>query len=271
MKKTAGIMICMGVFAFGTCAADTQTPNKFDVSPEIYYVSYKQPGTQKERGVMYGTNLCYTYRGWLTESDPYINRNMFRADARAVLGLVDQKTVSSGIIRNVRDYAFEFRAIWGYNLVRLKTPTIVPYIGGGYRYLSDDTSERSSNWDINGYERESFYFYSPAGVELSATTKNGWIVTANAEYDHLWRGIQKNKMSANPGYYNMTMNQNKGAGARVSLNLRKQFKAIDLGLEPFIRYWCIQRSDTKTDPAGRGWAEKKNTTSELGIKLTVGF
>ncbi|MDO8722670.1 MAG: hypothetical protein Q7J31_10670, partial [Syntrophales bacterium] len=165
----------------------------------------------------------------------------------------------------------EIRGLGGYGFPILKATTIKPYLGIGYRYLNDDMSGRYTSTNAFGYERESTYIYSPIGIEVITTLKNGWSVGAMLEYDYFWEGTQKSHLGWQPGYYDIENDQEKGYGLRGSVEFRKKGEKLDFLIEPFIRYWNIEDSKITTDPGGTSWKEPKNNSTEFGIKFAVKF
>jgi hypothetical protein len=228
----------------------------------------------KEKGMMYGFLGTYTYRGWAIPAPETLDKWMFKVEGRFSFGEVDYK--NSGTIDNIDDYMLEFRGLGGYDFSLLKTSTITPYIGIGYRYLNDDMSGKISSTGAYGYERESNYFYSPIGIEIITPLENGWFVGGILEYDIFWWGKQKSHLSdVDPGYNDPENDQERGYGLRGSIKLQKKGEKLDFVIEPFIRYWNIKRSkyaDLTYYGVLTGYAyEPKNRSTEFGVKLAVRF
>jgi hypothetical protein len=150
--------------------------------------------------------------------------------------------------------------------------TLTPYLGFAFRYLDDNAQERY----YGGYERESSYIYSPVGLEAAVRFGRGWSLVAVAEYDQFWVGRQKSHLS----YYDRRLNdieneQDSGYGLRGSVSIRKTAGRVAYALEPFIRYWNIDKSDLDTltwkgTPIGQAY-EPANETTEVGLMFTVVF
>jgi len=237
----------------------------FELGPEISYITYKEPGTMKEKGMMYGLVGSYTYH----------NKLMLKAEGKGSLGKVDYKgALSDGTpytMDGIRDYMLEFRGLVGCDFPVGKASTLTPYIGIGYRYLNDDSSS-----DPAGYERESNYLYSPIGIGFIANLGNDWSIGGTGEYDYFWLGKQKSHLDdVLPGLNVVENRQEKGYGLRGSITLQKKIKTVDFEVGPFIRYWNIKKSETETityygTPVGYGW-EPKNNSTEVGVMLGVKF
>jgi len=173
---------------------------------------------------------------------------------------------------NIDDYLWELRGLAGYDFSLSETSTIItPYIGVGYRYLNDDMSGMTTTTGDAGYERESNYFYSPIGIEVTVNSENGWSIGGAFEYDHFWWGKQKSNMGSVPGYYNIENDQEKGYGLRGSIKLKKKNEIIDFKIEPFIRYWNIEDSEITADPEGRLWIEPENHSIEYGLSFKFSY
>ena len=236
----------------------------FELGPEISYITYKEPDVMKDKGMMYGLVGSYTYH----------NKLMLKAEGRGSWGKVDYS--NSGEINNITDYMLEFRGLCGYDFPILKTSTMTPYIGIGYRYLNDDSAGKISTTGAWGYERESNYIYSPLGMTFVIDLGNKWLTVETIEYDLFWWGKQKSHLSdVDLGYNDISNRQKKGYGLRGSLTLQKKGEKIDIEVGPFIRYWHIQKSETETwtyygIPIGYG-LEPKNKSTEIGIMGIVKF
>ena len=245
--------------------AESLQRHTVEVGTEISHITYDEPGVMEEKGVMSGLFGSYAYH----------NNYMLRAEGRFSYGQVDYNgKLSNGTpytINSIDDYILEFRGLGGYDFPILTTTILMPYIGFGYRYLNDDSS-----FDPAGYERESNYLYSPIGIEIITPFKNGWSIGFTFEYDYFWKGVQKSHLSdVNPSFNDVENDQNDGYGLRGSVEFQKKGDKVDYLIEPFIRYWNIDRSENANITYagtlwGYGW-EPENDSTEIGVKLGVGF
>ncbi len=260
-------LFCAIFFIFACvadCPAKAVEDEAWELASEISHITYDEPDVMEEKGAMYGILGSYTYHKDI----------MFRIEARFSYGQVDYK--NSGTINNIDDYMMEFRGLIGQDISAYERYIVTPYIGFGYRYLNDDTSGMVSSTGARGYERESNYFYSPVGIEILVPVEEGWSLGAIIEYDHFWKGIQKSHLSdASASFNDLENDQNKGFGLRGSLRFKRQGRDMDLLIEPFIRYWHIEESETANITYngviwGFGW-EPKNTSTEAGIKFALVF
>ena len=130
-----------------------------------------------------------------------------------------------------------------------------PYIGFGYRYLNDDTSDSPG-----GYERESNYYYIPVGIELKSKERP---ITLTLEFDYLIEGRQKSHLGdAVPGWPTVENKQDDGYGLRAVI--RYVDKDGRFFCEGFYRYWNIEDSDIEF-----GGLEPANKTSEVGFLIGI--
>jgi hypothetical protein len=167
------------------------------------------------------------------------------------------------------DFIWKVRGLIGYHY---EWPDFVltPYTGIGYRYWNDDIG------GPGGYEREVQYLYTPIGIETAAPLGDEWIWGIRGEYDLFWGGRVKSHFSdVDSGFNNPTVNQDDGYGARGAVYLRRRLGDVSLGLEVFIRYWDIDRSDRDTltfngMPPGLVW-EPKNETTVTGFQISLLF
>ena len=240
--------------------------HSFEIGPEISHIEYKEPGVMKEDGIMYGIGAAYTYR---------INATMFRVEGKYSYGQVDYQ--NSGTIDGIDDYMFEFRGLFGFDYRISDKSIITPYIGFGYRYLNDDTGGKISSTGASGYERESNYYYSPIGVKTLSDMGNGWSWGITAEFDYFWGGRQYSYLSdvSAVAYSDADNTQNDGYGLRGSVRVQGKGDTVSFVVEPFIRYWEIERSEYdyvlyKGVP-NTAVVEPENESTEIGVMFMVLF
>jgi hypothetical protein len=168
------------------------------------------------------------------------------------------------------DYLFQFRGLAGWDFM-LGSWTLTPYTGLGWRYWNNDIEV------TGGYEREIRYLYLPIGLEAAISPAEHWILRFRGEYDLFLGGqVDANLSDVGPGYEDATLDQDfaEGYGLRASAYAGYAFERVTLGIEPFIRYWDIEKSgtDTAATPTGQAtWVEPENTTTIFGAKLSVAF
>ncbi len=267
MKKILLLPMCFFLLAFGFKSyAEPQKGGAWEIGTEISHIKYEEPGLMEEEGIMYGIFGSYTYH----------NNYMLKAEGKYSYGQVDYDgKLSDGTpytIDNIDDFMLEFRGLGGYDFLVSKATTLTPYIGFGYRYLNDDPS-----FDPASYERESNYFYSPIGIETLTELQNGWSVGLTVEYDYFWKGIQKSHLEDFLASLDTLENdQDDGYGVRGSIKFQKKSEKLNYVIEPFIRYWDIEKSDVVSitysgTPTGYvGW-EPANESTEFGIKFAAKF
>jgi hypothetical protein len=264
MKKIAAITLCIMFFGVGGVYAQPLQRHTFEIGTEIYYKFYEEPDVMQENGMMYGLVGSYTYH----------NKLMFKLEGRGSWGQMAYS--NSGNINGINDYLLEARALVGYDFPILKVHSITPYLGGGYRYLNDNSAGRISTTGARGYERESNYFYSPIGIEAIANVGKTLSLREVIEFDYFWMGIQKSHLSdAVVGYNDIINTQKKGYGLRGSITLHITGKKIDFEIGPFIKYWSIEESETDIvtyfdTPIAVGF-EPTNYTIEAGIMGSIKF
>jgi hypothetical protein len=235
-----------------------------EIAPEMYSVAYKEPDVMQEKGIMGGIAASYAYH----------NDAMFKVEGRYFYGKVDYE--NSGNIDGIRDYGFEIRLLGGYDFRPTGTLTITPSIGFGYRYLKDDAGGRISSTGAMGYSREANYYYSPIGVEAVQIVNDRWSVGITAEYDYFWQGVQQSNLKDVDSRLNNARNeQHSGYGLRASLVAKWRAEWGYLAIEPFIRYWNIDKSAEQIIAQSGNSViigyEPANNTTEIGLRLGIGF
>ena len=259
-KPLKKILILVAALSF--VAPAFAQKHSLELGTETSYIKYEEPGVMKETGSMYGIVGSYTYRG------PLVNlpKCMLKVEGKTAWGWLDYTSPISGSMKDISDWLLEVRGLAGYDF-SVKTFTITPYLGVGYRYLNDDSSGKYSSLGALGYERESNYIYSPVGLEITTDLKNNWLIGATAEYDIFWRGIQKSHFDW-AGFPELVLEnkQHQGYGLRGSVKVQKKGEKLDLIVEPYVRYWNIKQSEMSLI----GY-EPKNNSTEVGLKLAVKF
>jgi len=236
----------------------------WEIGPEVSHIEYKEPDVMKEEGIMYGINASYTYH----------HNVMLKAEIGYSYGYVDYK--NSGEVDNIEDYLFEMRVLAGYDFSIDESSIITPYIGFGYRLLYDDMGGMVSSTGASGYDRESQYYYIPVGIETFSDISNGWFFGITAEFNYFLEGKQTSYLSdADPGYNDIENKQKDGHGFRGSLKFQKKGEKVSCIIEPFIRYWKIDKSEVETVTYygalyGTGW-EPENESTQVGIILNIVF
>ncbi|MCK7504837.1 MAG: autotransporter outer membrane beta-barrel domain-containing protein [Desulfobacterales bacterium] len=199
---------------------------------------------------------------------------MFKVEGRYFYGKVDYE--NSGTIDDIRGYGFEIRLLGGYDFKPTSSLTITPSIGFGYRYLKDDAGGRISSTGATGYSRESSYYYSPIGIEAVQIINDQWSLGIIAEYDYFWEGVQQSNLKdVDSRLNNLRNEQHSGYGLRASLVAKRRAGWGYLALEPFVRYWNIDKSAEQIiaqlgNSVVVGY-EPANNTTEIGLRLLIGF
>jgi len=257
-----------------------QMPQAWELGMEFYQTEYEEPGLMENEGVMSGLVGTYTY---------YRSYQWAKVEARYCFGQVDYSSRTTGSQTGIDDNLFELRGMIGYDFINPSYNFVdediscIPYIGVGYRYLNDNSSGTVTTTGHYGYERESNYFYSPVGIELTKYFPPGslepdrqWSLGGIIEYDIFWRGRQISHLSdADPSYSDPRNKQNDGYGVRGSLKVAMRSESLDCMFEPFVRYWHIGQSDDQdifyaNTIWGYGY-EPKNNTTEIGCKFSLTF
>jgi hypothetical protein len=229
----------------------------------------------EEEGMFYGVRLGYTGRNWVPSAPGRSLPDggmMFRAEARIAYGQVDYDgsmqdwqtgDTSPLTVDSIDDFAFEGRLLLGADRLGDEFLNTL-FTGIGYRYLYDDLSKHPA-----GYRRESNYLYVPLGYRFDGGQQIGWSLGFGAEYDVLITGNQRSHFS-DVGLTNMDNRQDSGYGYRASVSLQYKSRDAVVVIEPFFRYWDIDRSETEHASWGSAY-EPANETTEYGIQLVWMF
>jgi len=237
----------------------------FQIGPEISYIKYSESSLNvEETGVMYGIDASYAYHDGV----------MLKGEVGYSFGYMDYK--GSGEADNIEDTLLEMRVLAGYDFFLNPASVITPYVGFGYRHLSDNGGGKLTSTGYAGYDRKTQYYYIPVGIRTNNDAGNGWSWGITAEFDYFCKGKQTSCLSdVDPGYNDVENKQKDGHGFRGSFIVQKKGETISYSIEPFIRYWKIDDSETATVtyygvPDGYAW-EPQNNSTQFGIMLTVMF
>ena len=242
--------------------------HSFGIGLETSYFDYEEDGLMEEDGFMYGVVGSYIYH-----SD---NKLMINTSLKYSFGELDydgQTWDGTPITEDTDDWIVECRGLVGYDYVLNGKHLITPFIGIAYRYWNDDID------GIGGYEREIEYLYSPIGFKTVSPLSDKWTWGLSAEYDLFWGGKVKSHLSdVDPGFNDPEVDQDfwDGYGLRFSVQFKRELtKNYALSIEPYIRYWDIDKSDTETlssygTPLGYVY-EPENETMSYGLRLNFEF
>jgi hypothetical protein len=258
----------------------TQSINEIGLTVSSY--KYTEPNLTDLTGTsmsvtMKAVNYGIEYQGTLA-----LNEDFY------LLGQADYNNGSanysgSGTLNSVPQFYYNFKGAVGHDFT-FDNFVISPYIGYGYRYLSQSGGGMTSSTGAGFYDRQSTYNYIPIGVihRMAVNDKKATLVTT-FEYDYLISGSQYSGLSAlngtrngvtYAGIPNATNSQNSGYG----LNLSVMYKEDSWGVGPYVKYWNIGQSNTTygtftKNGAGytAGVYEPANNTMEYGVKAIYRF
>ncbi|HLD49987.1 MAG TPA: hypothetical protein VJC08_02185 [bacterium] len=252
--------------------------HSLEAGVELFYYRYEEPDLMKTAGIMQGIYTNYTYRPSFDDLLYTGLMNLYKIEARYSRGDVDYTSEGSGSDDNIPDWSVELRGILGKEYTDGPFRTVL-YTGGAYRYLNDNSSGRLTDLGYYGYQRESNYYYLPAGFEFSNQINDTWSVGITGEYDWLVYGLQISHLSDGDQFTGMRSEdaeneQDHGYGLRASIQLVRQSDIADLVFGPFVRFWNIEDSEISTtllEGSITQGLEPENNTIEAGLKVGLRF
>jgi len=162
-------------------------------------------------------------------------------------------------------------ADWGY-----RSGIISPYIGLGYRFLSEIGGGLRTSTGAVMYDRQSTYFYIPVGLKQRSLSAGGGVLESTFELDYLVSGNQFSGLSVMNNFsYSNSSDVNNRQTSGYGLNASVMYKRQDgWSLGPYWKYWNISKSDLGTWTYTSGSTsvyEPANTTEEFGFKALYQF
>ena len=256
-------------------AKSTTAKHDFTVALVSAQFDYHEPFTNrsamKEIGLMYGLAGTYTYH--------YDEKLTFTAELEIMAGSLDYDGYlpdfsEQPYAADTDDTLIEFRVIAGYSFLLNGGHLITPYIGNAYRLWNDDIHDQA------GYRRRIEYWYFPLGIKTMSPLSDIWALGVTVEYDMFWGGEVKSRLSdvLYREYDDSDVNHDfwGGYGVRVSFQFKRKYtKSYDLFIEPFIRYWDIEKSKLgfliENGVLQRALSEPENNTTVYGLRLGLAF
>ncbi len=160
------------------------------------------------------------------------------------------------------------------------TYVLSPYVGLGYRFLSQAGGGLATSSGAYFYDRQSSYFYLPLGVKRRIAVSGGAQFETTVEYDHLLMGNQYSGLSVADNWgYSDSSNVNNRQTTGYGLNASVMYRRPDgWSFGPYWKYWNISASDSATwtyKKSGTAYSvsawEPANTTDEFGFKAMYKF
>lgn len=242
----------------------------FEIGPEFFYDEYKEfqggDTLMKEEGYFCGIVINSYSRPWIPESTEESfgsDKWMFGIESEFAYGKLDYDgQLQDGTpydVSNIDDFLVDARLLAGPDFLKADSLNTF-YFGIGYRYLRDDSS-----FDSAGYLRQSNYLYLPLGLKSETLKKDSWSLGGKAEFDLLLFGQQISTIRG----IDLTNDQNSGYGLRVAVDIENISANSIFKIQPFVRYWHIDKSDLDNE-YGIG-VEPENETVQVGVQLIWQF
>lgn len=167
---------------------------------------------------------------------------------------------------------YEPRLIVGGTFSLIDQIKVLPYIGLGYRFKSDDGEEVKTQRGNRLAYRKSNYVYVPLGASAEYLLNDTWSVSLKGEYDWIVKAWQYSRSNLTGS---KTFIQPNGYGIKGDVSVNYTYKTVKFSISPYVNYWNIRNSQEKNIRGNDGemynTMEPYNITWESGIKLGVTF
>ena len=245
----------------------TQSLNELSLTVSSYH--YNEPSLNVK---MDGTNIGAGYLGSYSFGNDWF-----------VLGSIDYNygPVSysgTGTQSGIPQYYYNLKAGVGYDFA-FNSFALSPYIGIGYRLLSQTWGNTTTSTGAQCYDRQSTYNYIPIGLTHRFAVSEKGKVETTLEYDYLISGNQFSALSSlNGGAVSGLSDSNNQQNTGYGINLTVMYKEGDWGVGPYYKYWNISQSNTNYSnatvngvPVRYSVYEPANNTNEFGLKVSYRF
>jgi hypothetical protein len=255
LSKLAGVilLLCAGN-AFAQERSETTLETGFEHYQETYRETVNGAPFMQEKSDMNGVYANLNMP--LSMSDALAFSVRYAAGKSKYTGGKMGAPYGSLIIHDLDRYSAELTAAYEFHLLYM-----TPSAGIGYRRLVDRLDQAGAG----GYKRTSEYMFLTVGVSsIYDLTSLGVQLTPRAEYRYLLRGRQHSADIVNE--------QHSGEGLELSVALSGQLTpTMGWRVTPYYRYWQIADSDQVDSPAGGTLMEPRNTTQEIGARVSLTF
>lgn len=259
MRKISllSLSIISSPLAYATCLSNDTHCTEWQLSPLVGYYQYEEPNLMKVKGPLLGVE------GTVFHANSTV---ALLSQVKIAYNFGSYSSNGSGSISNFPSYYINLSQSIGH---RFAFPAnlfaITPYIGLGYRYLENDSSDKISTLGFSGYMRQSNYFYIPFGIWMDYRPAN-WIMQSKVEFDWMFYGSQYSGVDG--GVRNTQRN---GYGFNANFLIGQPISETStLLMGPYFEYWNIPDSNIVAGNIGR-WMEPKNSTIEAGLMMTYSF
>lgn len=236
------------------------------IGADVHHQAYREP------------SLGVSENGWLggLTLDGRMEYNLWQLRGEMLVDYGRMDYSGSGTANGIDDVEFEARGLIARVLpLDPQGDQLTPYVGLGYRLLSDQLGGKVTSTGAVGYDRLSQYEYLPIGIETLVGIAPGWSIKPTAEYDYFLHGTQDSYLSqVSRSLSDLHNTQHSGYGLRGSLMVRMA-GATPIEFGPYVRYWNIKQSDTQPVAfrgvtIGSGF-EPANHTTEAGLAVKPWF
>ena len=204
-----------------------------------------------------------------------VNRYQYQLNYRT--GKAEYSDIRNSPKEDFRQHLVEASAVGGYDITITDHTYLTPFIGLGYRFLSEDSGtildnpagltyvpDGSTYTRVKGL-RQSFdrylqFLYLPVGLTTTSDIENNLSLRLNLEFDAILWGNQKSFLQDIGPIYtedggtrtvnlrNIDNRLKGGFGFKASTRLTYKQNPVDWYVEPFFRYWKLNQSDDEQYP-----------------------
>jgi len=246
------LLICVPAFAWN------DGKHSLEIGFEMSKYRYREPHTESKPHFMAdkkGGSIIYTRHSVLSGDVSDADPSFASVEFRFMDGKTDrQEYAGTGKLKtNVKDWYMEAALKFGRKF-QLATPLeLWPYMGFGwyesrrgddpypreYHTIDAGVAYEEAVWVTRG---KTSYFYVPFGTKLVLNMGDHFAVSFNGEFDWLIHGNRNAHAVYLSNSNNLSVTLNQGYGVRLSARAELDFGDFGVFVEPFWRYWKVQRS-----------------------------
>lgn len=234
--------------------------------PNNYAAAYSSSDKMRKSGALIGVAGAKTWlfyepiHAWSDVSQRASMPNIVKIQGEFSQGNMDYDSYVTGKMKSFDVKELDLRLLAGYAIALNDRTLVTPYVGIGYR-LSSNNAGGYVDYFVYDYAKftvKNNLYYLPVGVETLTRLNAQWDVGLNLEADWVIGGDVDYYLNEIDGLFPMvdvntgealqvqtrkaSSHLNGGFGFRTSVKLIRKFDKINFFVEPYLKFWSLNKS-----------------------------